>query len=94
MKAIYQFKITLAGTRPSIWRHVLVPAKFTLVQLHKVLRACFAWRQSHLYAFELNHELYDDDAPKSLTKKPHQLPLGLKSKFKYVYDFWDNCDMC
>lgn len=36
---IYQIKVTLRGTRPPIWRRLLVPAELTLEQLHAALQA-------------------------------------------------------
>ncbi len=31
---VYQLKITLWGSKPQVWRRVLVPEQFTLHQLH------------------------------------------------------------
>jgi hypothetical protein len=90
MKDVYQFKITLVGSKPPIWRRVLVPSTLTLNQLHDVIQACFEWDHSHLYAFEINKELHDDEAPSTLAKKLNKLPIGVNSKFKYIYDFGDH----
>lgn len=89
MKEIYQLKITLTGSKPPIWRRVLVPSDFTLNQLHDVIQNCFAWDGSHLYAFEIGKKSYDDENPRSLNKKLNTFSFGVKSKFKYIYDFGD-----
>jgi len=34
MANIYQLKITLTGTKPPIWRRILVPSNLTLSSLH------------------------------------------------------------
>lgn len=39
--AAYQIKITLKGSRPPIWRRVVVPAEIGLDQLHVVIQT---WR--------------------------------------------------
>ena len=90
MKTNYQFKITLAGSDPTIWRKVVVPSTFTLEQLHEVIQACFDWDGYHLYAFELFGKMVDDQHPSSLTKQLSALELKEKSKFKYIYDFGDD----
>ena len=47
----YQFKITIKGSKPPIWRRVLVPDKITFSQLHQVIQMVFCWSNSHLYEF-------------------------------------------
>lgn len=89
MNQVYQLKITLAKSKPSIWRRILVPLDFTLNKLHDVIQGCFEWDHSHLYSFEI-HGQYVDDEDEQFTQKLNQLALTVKSKFKYTYDFGDN----
>ena len=49
--AILQFKIRLMGISPMIWRRVLVPATFTVRQLHGVV--AMGWEGIHLFQFRL-----------------------------------------
>jgi hypothetical protein len=44
-------KVTLAGSRPAIWRRVEVHSGLTLHDLHHVIQCTFAWGNSHLYQF-------------------------------------------
>jgi hypothetical protein len=44
-------KITLAGSRPAIWRRVEVHSGLTLHDLHYVIQCVFDWTDSHLYHF-------------------------------------------
>lgn len=90
MHSIYQFKITLVGLTPAIWRRVLVPAHFTLKELHEVIQNSFDWEQYHLYAFEYLGERYDDENPQLLSKKLCELNLKENSHLDYLYDFGDN----
>jgi len=89
VKSIYQFKITLAGLTPPIWRRVLVSDQLTLRDLHKVIQNSFDWADYHLYSFEHLGARIDDENPKMLSKKLCKLQLGEKSKINYIYDFGD-----
>jgi hypothetical protein len=40
---IYQFKVTLVGVKPPVWRRLIVPSSVTLKQLHNVLQIAFGW---------------------------------------------------
>lgn len=48
---ILQLKITLAGSRPSIWRKILMPANSTFFTLHVALQDAFGWIDVHLHQF-------------------------------------------
>ena len=47
---IYQFKLTLKGSDPPIWRRIQVP-DLTLGELHDVLQVVMGWEDSHLHQF-------------------------------------------
>ena len=49
--AILQVRIELRGTKPKVWRRVLVPQTITLLKLHLVIQAAFGWGHSHLHEF-------------------------------------------
>lgn len=48
---VYQLKVTLKGTKPPVWRRVLVPADVPLDRLHDVLQVVMRWTDSHLHQF-------------------------------------------
>ncbi len=97
----YQFKITLAESRPPIWRRILVPDG-SLDDLHEAIQTAMGWTNSHLHQFEiggkvfgdptlLEGDLYDTELIDSL-----QISLaGLFGRrrppkaFTYEYDFGD-----
>ena len=93
-KEIYQIKITLLGTRPPIWRRLLVPAKLTLEQLHAVLQIAMGWEECHLHDFRIGRERYtipdlDDDFPPAGDERKVRLSsvLGkVGARAVYTYD--------
>jgi hypothetical protein len=50
--AILQIKVWLVGISPMVWRRVLVPAAFTLRELHGVIQVTMGWEGIHLYDFQ------------------------------------------
>jgi len=61
-----QLLVTLGGTRPAIWRRVLVPAEIKLSNLHPVLQTSMGWEQSHLHCFRHAHQTYEPKADRTL----------------------------
>ena len=55
---IYQIKVTLRGTRPAIWRRIMVPKNITLRKLHEILQVAMGWTDSHLHHFRLGKAYY------------------------------------
>ncbi len=96
----YQIKITLARSKPPIWRRVVVPAKINLEDLSDVILAVMGWAGGHLHGFEIGGEVYDGLFPDG--SEPDE-KIGLpawkstlceevpaaKMKFRYEYDFGD-----
>src|SRR5205085_83625 len=56
---LYQFKITLADTKPPIWRRIQVE-DCTLDKLHEHIQTAMGWTNSHLYQFKFNDQCYAD----------------------------------
>jgi hypothetical protein len=52
-KLVYQFKITLAGITPAIWRRIQVPEGYTFWDLHVAIQDSMGWLDYHLHAFVL-----------------------------------------
>ncbi len=98
-KRIYQMKVTLIGSKPPIWRRLLVEDTVTLGKLHDILQIVMGWTNSHLHHFIINDEFYgmplEDDFGDMRTKdetrfKLNQLVSGKGFKFGYEYDFGDS----
>ena len=97
---IYQLKVTLKGSRPPIWRRILVPGPISLVGLHGVIQSAMGWENRHLFEFEIKGLRYADNPEEAMfTYDPPEDPflhtldgLGLEvhNSFTYLYDFGDD----
>ncbi|MEU4554233.1 plasmid pRiA4b ORF-3 family protein [Micromonospora violae] len=94
-RQIFQLKMSLAGTRPQVWRRVLVPAGYTLDRLHRVAQHAMGWRDCHLHSFEIDAVQYGEPDPDGELALHDELDarldavLGKGSRFSYTYDFGD-----
>jgi len=50
---VFQFKITLKGISPIIWRRIQVPSKYSFWDLHVAIQDSMGWFDCHLHAFRL-----------------------------------------
>jgi hypothetical protein len=98
---LFQLKITLARSKPPIWRRILVPAECTLYVVHDAIQSAMGWYNSHLHAFEIDGQNYGGRDPfggvmdsDDLDETRYRLcdVAQEKSKFKYQYDFGDSWD--
>jgi len=100
-KVVYQFKITLMGVKPKVWRRIVIKDCF-LEDLHWHIQGAFGWTNSHLHDFDIGPDRYGipsmidmEDMPecKDSTKTllSELLPEdGKPFVFKYTYDLGDN----
>src|SRR4051812_49954929 len=94
-KAPLSLKVTLYGTKPPVWRRLLIPGEMTLGDLHQAIQAAMGWDGGHLHAFDIAGRQYGD--PDSLDEVADEERLTLNkvlntgvSRFTYTYDFGDN----
>lgn len=94
----YQLKITLKGSKPSIWRRIIIEADTPLEDLHYIIQDVMGWYNAHLHLFKKGTLLfepeefsegffesngdYDGTIISDLLKKE-------KDKIEYEYDFGD-----
>ncbi|MCD4675751.1 MAG: plasmid pRiA4b ORF-3 family protein, partial [Desulfobacula sp.] len=50
-KSLYQIKVTLTGSKPPIWRRLIVKDNIRLDQLHSVLQVSMGWFDCHLHQY-------------------------------------------
>lgn len=102
---ILQLKVTLNGSKPPIWRRVLVPAGMPLPQLHQVIQAVFGWLDYHLHEFRVggfrgtayapvnpdgDDEFYGESSRDESAATVGELLPTVGSSMGYTYDFGDN----
>jgi hypothetical protein len=96
---VYQFKVTLEGITPVIWRRFLVSSNITLDKLHDTIQIIMGWTNSHLHMFEVNWQVYGDPEDDeygdlgTLDEASYRLRKVLTvegSRIRYEYDFGDS----
>ncbi len=95
---IYQIKVTLEGSKPPIWRRLLVPGDVTLAQLHDIIQIAMGWEGYHLHQFIVGDTYYGEPHPDyepwlemrdERRVRLHQIAPREGMKFRYEYDFGD-----
>lgn len=93
-----RLRITLKGSKPAIWREVLVPASMTMQTLHQTIQAAMGWWSSHLFEFDAGDDRigepdpdFDEGGvtPARGVKLATLLRRGVR-RFTYLYDFGDH----
>jgi hypothetical protein len=96
-----QFRLSVTGVKPEIWRLLLVSSDTTLAQLHIILQILMGWQARHLYAFVIDGKRYspphEDDGN---VGKSNLIGTRLSSVLKdsattitYEYDFGDRWEI-
>ena len=49
---VFQFRVSLDGVSPEVWRRIQVPGAYTFWDLHVALQDAMGWSDSHLHKFE------------------------------------------
>ena len=94
-KKTYQIQIVLKGSKPKIWRRILIDSDILLVDFHRIIQTTMGWTNSHLHMFSDGIEEYSpkefevEDAKDSRTARLDKILKGEKSEISYEYDFGD-----
>ena len=99
LRKTYQLKITLMGTKPPIWRRILVADSTPLNDLHAIFQVVMGWTNSHLHQFIVGQKRYGEPEPEwdvldggMLNESNIRIKTVLKrakSSVSYEYDFGD-----
>jgi len=102
---VYQFKVTLEGIRPPIWRRIQVPENYTFWDLHVAIQDAMGWSDSHLHEFDVYDPAsgsqerlgiptedfdFDDEMVPGWSRNISQYFSLENPKAGYVYDFGDD----
>ena len=94
-KKIYQIQIVLEGSKPKIWRRILLNSDLLLVDFHRIIQTTMGWTNSHLHMFTDGREEYSpkefevEEAKDSRIVRLDKILKDEKSKIIYEYDFGD-----
>lgn len=100
----YQIKVTMKGSKPPVWRRMLIPAGITFQQLSNMINTAMEWGGYHLYSFDFTklgiyfQEKTDDwdmmsfGSTETLDAAEYQIDSYMESQksFTYIYDFGDD----
>jgi hypothetical protein len=96
-----QIKISILGSKPSIWRRIIVRDDITFATFHEIIQIAMGWENYHLYEFDLGNfrlgipeeddfmemSMDIEDASKIQLSQFIQLE---GARLRYTYDFGDN----
>jgi len=91
---IMQLKITLKGTKPPVWRRILISDTATFEELHDAIQTYFGWDGDHLHDFSMamnsggKHKLTIDGLLPDGSQPDHARD-GLVEDRVYLRDFID-----
>lgn len=51
----YQFKVSLKGIDPAVWRRIAVPATYSFWDLHVAIQDSMGWFDCHLHSFRIRN---------------------------------------
>src|SRR5450631_2863845 len=85
--AILQIKVWLTGISPMVWRRVLVPAGFTLRELHGVIQVAMGWEGFHLFQFCLRAVRYGSSEWSTSSPDVTLAALRLRKGARFIYEY-------
>lgn len=95
-RSVYQLKVVLMGSKPPIWRRLLVPDTITLPKFHSVIQVAMGWSDSHLHQFVARTGCYGPSDPECEVEWEDERRVPLARLLKeagdalvYEYDFGD-----
>ena len=103
-ECVFQFKISLMGIKPKIWRRIQVPEGYTFWDFHVAIQDAMGWEDYHLHEFIVRNpatgakesigipdEDFQDERPMlpGWEEKIAAYFTMTNSQADYIYDFGD-----
>ena len=89
----YQLKITIKGSKPPIWRRVIVPDQITFRDLDDIIEEVFGWMHSHMFEFAFGRKarFAGSPLPEPEDTADEYIDEWIEEgrTFTYTYDFGD-----
>jgi hypothetical protein len=90
---VYSLKISLEGSKPEIWRRILVKS-LNLDTLHQVIQICMGWEDAHLHEFDVKNTPVPPAGEGAIIDESaisiSQLHAAKIKQIIYTYDFGDD----
>jgi Plasmid pRiA4b ORF-3-like protein len=95
----YQIKINLEGTKPPVWRRLIVDSRVPLDALHHAIQISMGWTDSHLHQFiDMHENIYGENDEKidfvDINEESEFMISDVLNQEKqsiwYEYDFGDS----
>jgi Plasmid pRiA4b ORF-3-like protein len=84
---VLQVKVWLVGISPMVWRRVLVPASFTLRELHGVIQVTMGWEGIHLYVFRAHAVRYGSWEVSASSPDVTLADLRFRKGARFIYEY-------
>ena len=95
-----RLRVEIEGTKPRVWRELLVPENATFEDLHRAIQVAFGWRDAHWHEFEIGlrvgpASLNEDGSVSEGMAIDERLAYltdihSRTDTFAYLYDFGDS----
>lgn len=103
-RQVYQFRITLKGITPPVWRKIQVPETYTFWDLHVAIQDVMQWSDCHLHQFKIIDPVIGSEVDIGIPDEEddhYEIFPGWKQKISdyffadyktadYTYDFGNN----
>lgn len=96
-ESLYQIKVTLVGSKPPIWRKLIIKNNIRLDQLHSVLQIAMGWSNCHLHQYRVGRSYigipepdFDMDVTDERKVYLKDIISNPKDNLVYEYDFGDS----